>query len=133
MEQTYVMIKPDAVKRKLIGEVIARFEKRGFDIAKMKMLNISDELAQKHYEEHVGKPFFNPLIDFITSGPVVSMIIEGENAVKIVRKMCGPTNCADAQPGTIRGDFSIHYNLNIIHSSDSAESAKREIKTFFNE
>ena len=132
MEQTFVMIKPDAVERKLIGEIVSRFEKRGLTIKAMKMINVTKELAARHYQEHVGKPFYDPLIEFITSGPVVPMIIEGPNSVSIVRKMCGTTNCAEAAPGTIRGDYSIHYNLNIIHSSDSVESAQREIANFFN-
>lgn len=133
MERTYLMVKPDGVQRGLVGEVIARFEKKGFKIAGLKMLQISRELAEKHYGEHLGKPFFEPLVGFITSGPVVAMVIEGLDAVSAAREMMGATNPLKAAPGTIRGSFGIDIGRNVIHGSDSLESAKREISIFFKE
>lgn len=131
MEQTYVMIKPDGVQRNLIGEIITRIEKKGYKIAAMKMIKISKETAEMHYGEHQGKPFFNGLVNFITSGPVVAMVVEGEDAVAGMRKMMGATNPLNADFGTIRGDFGIDVGRNIIHGSDSLENAKREIAIFF--
>lgn len=133
MEQTYLMIKPDGVKRKLTGEIINRFEKRGFTLSAAKVMTISEDLAKKHYAEHVEKPFFPGLLSFITSGPVFAMVITGENVVKEARKMMGATNPADASPGTIRGDYATVMSENIIHGSDSTESAEREINLFFPE
>jgi nucleoside-diphosphate kinase len=127
------MVKPDGVQRGLIGEIITRFEKRGFKIIALKMLRISRELAEKHYGEHVGKPFFEPLVGFITSGPVVAMVIEGKNAVAAAREMMGATDPLKATPGTIRGSFGIDIGRNVIHGSDSPDSARREISIFFRE
>jgi len=127
------MVKPDGVQRGLIGEIISRFERRGFKICALKMIKIPRELAERHYEEHKGKSFFPSLIDYITSGPVVCMILEGDNAVSVVRAMMGKTNPQDAAPGTIRGDLGIQTGRNIVHGSDSPESAKREIELFFND
>lgn len=131
MERTYLMVKPDGVQRGLAGEIIARFERKGFKIAALKMLRISRELAEKHYGEHVGKPFFESLVGFITSGPVVAMVIEGKDAVSAAREMMGATNPLKAAPGTIRGSYGIDIGRNIIHGSDSPESAQREIALFF--
>ncbi len=131
MEQSLVLIKPDGVARGYIGDIIGRFEKRGLTIAKMEMMTLSREKAEVHYGEHVGKPFYPPLIDFITSGPLVAMVITGDRAISIVRSMCGTTDAGLAAPGTIRGDLSIYNNRNVVHSSDSVESAQREIGIFF--
>lgn len=133
MERTYLMVKPDGVQRGLAGEIIARFEKKGFKIVALKMLRISRELAEKHYGEHVGKPFFESLVGFITSGPVVAMVIEGKDAVSAAREMMGATNPLKAAPGTIRGAYGIDIGRNVIHGSDSRESAEREIALFFKE
>lgn len=133
MEKSFVMIKPDGVQRELIGEIIGRFEKKGAKIIGLKLMRIKRELAEKHYEVHQGKPFFEELIKFITSGPVVAMVFEGENMVDIVRKMIGATNPANALPGTVRGDFVLDTGQNIIHASDSLENAAREISLFFKE
>ena len=133
MEQTYVMIKPDGVARQLIGSIVARFEARGFNLIQARLLNVSRAMAEEHYGEHKEKPFFGELVDFITSGPVFAMVWEGDNAVKTVRKMVGSTNPQEAESGTIRGDFALSIANNIIHASDSTESAAREIKIFFNE
>jgi len=127
------MVKPDGVQRGLAGEIIARFEKKGFKIVALKMLRISRELAEKHYGEHVGKPFFESLVGFITSGPVVAMVIEGKDAVSAAREMMGATNPLKAAPGTIRGAYGIDIGRNVIHGSDSRESAEREIALFFKE
>ncbi|MDG5787598.1 nucleoside-diphosphate kinase [Evansella sp. AB-P1] len=131
MEQTFLMVKPDGVQRNLIGEIVARFEKKGFTLAGAKMLAISQDLAETHYEEHKDKPFFNELVGFITSSPVFAMVWEGENVISEARKMMGKTNPNEALPGTIRGDFGVHMSMNIIHGSDSVESAEREIGLFF--
>ena len=132
MKQTLVLCKPDAVERSLVGEIISRFEKKGLKIAALRMLTIGPELAEKHYAEHIGKPFYKDLVDFIGRSPAVAMIIEGpEDTWEIVRKMMGATNAAQAEPGTIRGDFSALFTENLVHGSDSAESAKREIEIFF--
>lgn len=125
------MLKPDAIQRGLCGEIIARFERRGLKIVAMKMLWITKELAEKHYGEHRGKKFFEGLISYITSGPVIAMVIEGKNAVKLVREMMGKTNPQESMPGTIRGDYGIELGRNIIHGSDSLASAEREIALFF--
>ncbi|OGS41538.1 MAG: nucleoside-diphosphate kinase [Euryarchaeota archaeon RBG_16_62_10] len=133
MERTFVMVKPDGVQRGLVGNIVQRFEERGYKVCAMKMLRIQHELAERHYEEHKSKEFFEPLLSYITSGPVVCMVLEGENAVATVRAMMGKTNPQDAAPGTIRADFAQVTGRNIVHGSDSSESAKREIKLFFND
>jgi len=125
------MLKPDTVRRKLIGRIIQRFEDKGLEIVEMKMLKIPKELAEKLYEEHKNKDFFKSLVDFITSGRVVVMVIEGENAISVVRKMIGKTNPLEAEMGTIRGDFGYSTPDNLVHASDSQESAKREMQLFF--
>jgi nucleoside-diphosphate kinase len=131
-ERTFVMVKPDAVQRGLIGEFVARFERRGLKIVAMKMLVVSDKLAKDHYAEHAAKPFFPALTGFIMSGPAVAMVIEGKGAVGIVRSMNGATNPVNSAPGTIRGDYALDTGRNVIHASDSPESAKREISLYFN-
>ena len=131
MEQTFSMVKPDAVQRNLVGEIIGRFEKKGLKLVALKLLKISREMAERHYAEHVGKPFFDDLVAFITSGPVVAMIWEGQNAVQVLRTMMGKTDPQEASPGTIRGDFGLFTGNNIVHGSDSLESASREISLFF--
>ncbi len=132
MERTLVILKPDAVQRGLIGPILTRIEQRGFRIVAMKMMRISRELAERHYAEHKGKSFYEGLIAFITSAPVVVMVVEGPQAVRIIRQMMGKTNAADAAPGTIRGDFALSMK-NLIHGSDSPESAAREIALYFRE
>ncbi|MBT9168229.1 MAG: Nucleoside diphosphate kinase [Syntrophomonadaceae bacterium] len=131
MERTFLMIKPDGVQRNLVGEIISRFEKKGFQLVALKLIQISPELAAKHYGEHVGKPFYGGLLEFITSVPVVAMVWQGLNAVAVARTMMGKTNPADAAPGTIRGDLAVFMGNNVVHGSDSPESAEREIKLFF--
>ena len=132
MKQTLVLCKPDAVERSLVGEIISRFEKKGLKIVALRMLVIGPDIAEKHYAEHVGKPFYDDLVDFIGRSPAVAMVIEGpEDTWEIVRKMMGATNAAQAESGTIRGDFSALFTENLVHGSDSAESAKREIEIFF--
>ena len=131
MEQTYVMIKPDGVQRSLIGEIIARIEKKGYKIVAMRMLNISKATAEIHYGEHKGKPFFDGLVNFIISAPVAAMVIEGNDVVAGMRKMLGATNPLEADFGTIRGDYGVDLGRNIMHASDSLESAEREIGIFF--
>ncbi|WP_261129132.1 nucleoside-diphosphate kinase [Bacillus sp. Marseille-Q3570] len=133
MEKTFLMVKPDGVQRNLIGEIVNRFERKGFKLAGAKLMQISDELAQNHYGEHKERPFFGELVDFITSGPVFAMVWEGENVIATARNMMGKTNPSDAAPGTIRGDYAVQVGQNIIHGSDSPESAEREINLFFNE
>ncbi|MEJ2770070.1 nucleoside-diphosphate kinase [Stygiolobus sp. CP8521M] len=130
-QRTFVMIKPDGVKRRLVGEIISRFEKRGFNIVAMKMVHIDRTTAERLYEEHKGKSFFEELINYITSGPVVCMVVEGEEAVTVVRKMIGNTDPKEAPPGTIRGDYALTKAENVIHASDSEEKAKREMNIFF--
>ena len=129
--KTFFMIKPDGVKRNLIGDVVSRVEKEGFVITKMKMMSISDDLAKRHYAEHSEKPFFNDLLDFITSGPVVAMEVDGEDAVSEIRRIMGATNPSDAEPGTIRADLATKLEENVVHGSDSEESAERELSLFF--
>lgn len=133
MERTLVLIKPDGVQRGLIGEIIARFERRGLRLVGMKFMQISRELAARHYGEHEGKPFYAGLIDYITSGPVVAMVWEGQQAIRIVRDMMGSTRPVEAAPGTIRGDYALEVGRNIVHGSDGEESALREINLFFKE
>ncbi len=131
VERTLVLIKPNGVARGLVGEVTARVERRGFHLRGMKMLRVSRELAEKHYEEHIGKPFFGELVDFITSGPIVAMAVEGPSAVKVVRDMMGATDPREAAPGTIRGDYALEIGENVVHGSDSVESANRELGLYF--
>ncbi len=130
-ERTFVAIKPDAVKRGLIGKIIEKIEDKGYKIIAMKMLRVSPELAAKHYEEHIEKPFYGELIKFITSAPIVAMILQGENAIAGVRKFMGKTNPDEAEVGSIRGDFAQVTRYNVIHGSDGKESAEREINLFF--
>jgi len=131
MERTFVMVKPDGFRRGLVGEILARFERKGFRIVGLKALKISQELAERHYAEHREKPFFPSLVGFITSGPVVAMVLEGPNAVAEVRKMMGATHPKDALPGTIRGDYATTIDENVIHGSATPEDAEREIALFF--
>lgn len=132
MERTFLMIKPDGVQRGLIGEIVSRFEKKGFKLVNAKLMTVSRELAEKHYEELKDKPFFGELVDFITSGPVFAMIWEGNNVISAARAMMGKTNPAEAAPGTIRADYAVSVGMNIIHGSDSPENAQREIDLWFN-
>lgn len=131
VERTFALLKPDAIQRGLVGPILARFERRGLKIVGLKLMHVSRSLAEAYYAEHKGKPFYEPLMAYITSGPVVAMVLEGDGAVAIVRKMMGKTNSAEAEPGTIRGDFALTIGRNVIHGSDSPESAKREIGFFF--
>jgi nucleoside-diphosphate kinase len=131
VENTYVMVKPDGVARGLVGEVISRFESKGLKLIQMRMLTIDEELAGRHYAEHTEKPFFGELVEFITSGPVVAMEWSGESAVSVARTLMGGTNPAEAAPGTIRGDLATVITHNIVHGSDSLESAERELGIFF--
>ena len=126
-----VLVKPDAVQRGLVGEIIGRLERRGMKLAGMKLMRVAPELAREHYGAHLGKPFFEGLVAFITSSPLVAIAVEGENAVDVVRATMGATNPADAAPGTIRGDFGLTIGANLIHGSDSAESAAAELALFF--
>ena len=131
MEKTFAMIKPDAVQRGLVGAIISRYEAKGLRIAAMKIMNVTEEIARQHYAEHVEKPFFPGLLEYITSGPVVALVIEGKHAVAEVRKLNGATNPLEAACGTIRGDFAVDVNANVIHGSDSVASAEREIAIYF--
>ena len=131
MDRTFVMIKPDGVQRGLVGEIIRRIENRGMKILGMKFIKISPEQAKKHYKEHKGQDFYEPLLKFMTSGPVVAMVIEGRDCVKQVRKLAGETDPNNAAPGTIRYDFAQHITRNIIHAADSDSSAEREIAIYF--
>ena len=125
------MLKPGVLNRRIVGEVINRLERKGLKLVGLKMMNISEELAGKHYAEHEGKPFFGDLVNYITSAPVVAMVWQGEDCVTLVRKLCGATKPSEAAPGTIRGDFCLHTQFNVIHASDSDASAEREINLFF--
>ena len=131
MQQTLVLLKPDAVERKLVGEIISRLEKRGLKIAAMKMLWVDEALAKRHYAIHEGKSFFDELVEFITSGPIVAAVFEGKNVVTEVRSVMGATDPADAAPGTIRADLAEDIGHNLIHGSDSEETAEKEIQLFF--
>lgn len=126
-----MMVKPDGTSRGIVGEVVSRIEAKGLKIAAMKMMEIDEDLAKRHYAEHEGKPFFSDLVSFITSGTVVAMVVEGREAVNVARTLIGKTDPKEAEPGTIRGDFGIDVGRNIAHGSDSLESAKREISLFF--
>ncbi len=130
-ERTFTLLKPDAVQRGLVGAILRRFERRGLKLVGMKLMRVSKELAESYYAEHKGKPFFEPLVRYVTSSPVVAIVLEGENAVAVVRKMMGKTNSAEAEPGTVRGDYGLIIGRNIIHGSDSPASATREIGLFF--
>ncbi len=131
IERTYAMLKPGVLSRRIAGEIITRLERKGFDIVGLKIMRISRELAEIHYAEHKEKPFFGELVDYITSGPVVAMVLEGDQAIKMLRLIAGSTKPLEATPGTIRGDYAMHTNVNIIHASDSPEAAVREIGLFF--
>jgi len=131
IERTFVMIKPDAVERKLIGEIISRFEKKGFRIVAMKMIRMRKEQAEELYSPHREKPFYRDLVNFATRGPVVVMVLEGDSAVDVVRLMIGSTDGRKASPGTIRGDYALDIQENVVHASDSRESFEREHKIFF--
>lgn len=130
-ERTFLAVKPDAVQRGLVGEIIQRFEKRGYKLVGLKMMQVSRETAETHYGEHKGKPFFDGLVNFITSSPIVAMAWEGNNVIATARKMMGATNPQNAEPGTIRGDFAVDFGMNVIHGSDSPASAERELGIFF--
>lgn len=131
MERTFAMIKPEGVARGLVGAIIQRIESKGYRIVALKMLRLTPEMAARHYAEHQGKPFYGELVDHITSGPVVAMVLEGPGVIAGLRRMMGPTNPQDAPPGTIRGDFALEVGQNVIHGSDSPASAEREITLFF--
>ncbi|WP_292373050.1 MULTISPECIES: nucleoside-diphosphate kinase [unclassified Methanosarcina] len=131
MEQTYVMVKPDGVQRGLVGEIISRIEKRGLKLVALRMNVISEATAKEHYGEHAAKPFFPGLVEFITSGPSVSMVVAGKDAIRVMRAINGATNPVDAAPGTIRGDFALDVGRNVVHASDSPEAAAREIAIHF--
>lgn len=131
IEQTYIMIKPDAVSNRHIGEIVNRIERSGLTIERMVLEMVTPEQAAANYAEHQGKPFYEGLVSYITSGPVVKMVVSGENAVANMRRLMGATDCAKAEPGTIRGDFGLSVDANVIHGSDSPASAEREIAIFF--
>jgi nucleoside-diphosphate kinase len=131
MQRTLIIFKPDCVQRRLVGQILGRFESKGLRVAALKMIRVDRALGEKHYAEHQGKPFFNGLIEFITGGPVVVGVLEGNEAVSVVRAMLGATSGVAAAPGTVRGDFSISKQNNLIHGSDSPESAQREIALWF--
>lgn len=133
MQKSFIMVKPDGVQRGIVGEVVRRFEDKGFKLVGAKLMNVPTELAETHYGEHKERPFFGELVDFITSAPVFAMVWEGENVISTSRLMIGETNPAEAIPGSIRGDFAVTVGKNIIHGSDSPESAEREINLFFDE
>jgi nucleoside-diphosphate kinase len=133
MERSLVLIKPDAIQRGLAGEIISRLENKGLKIVAMKMLHMDTDLAQRHYAIHKGKAFFDDLVSFITSSPIIAIVFQGKNAVAVVRGLMGETDPANARPGTIRGDFGIDIGRNLIHGSDSVENASKEIGLFFSE
>jgi nucleoside-diphosphate kinase len=133
MERTLILVKPDAFARSLSGEIIARFERKGLRILALRHMTVTRELAEEHYAEHAERPFFGELVDFITSGPIVAMVLEGQDAVKAARQVIGATNPLEAAPGSIRGDFAIETGQNMVHGSDSPESAARESALFFGE
>ncbi len=131
MQKTLVLLKPDSVQRGLVGELISRLERKGLKLVAAKLMQVTRDLAHRHYGDHVGKPFFEGLVEFITSGPLMALVVEGDNAVEVVRKTMGATNPQDAAPGTVRGDLAASIGQNLIHGSDSADSAAREIELFF--
>ncbi|MFW5843836.1 MAG: nucleoside-diphosphate kinase [Spirochaetota bacterium] len=130
-ERTFVMLKPGVLQRRLVGEVVGRFERKGLNVIAMKLMYIDRTLAERHYQEHVDKPFFASLVDYITSGPVIAMVWEGESAISTVRTLAGATNPQNAAPGTIRGDLALVTQNNVVHASDSPESSAREMSLFF--
>ena len=131
IQRTFAMLKPGVLQRRIVGDVIARFERKGLNIIGLKVMTIPPVMAATHYAEHQGKSFYDSLIQYITSGPVVAMAIEGDEAIQLVRRICGPTAVCESLPGTVRGDYCVHTTNNIIHSSDSPASAERELKIFF--
>lgn len=131
MERTLVLIKPDGVRRNIVGEVISRIERKGLNLAAMELRTLDADTAKTHYEEHATRPFFESLVDFITGGPLVAIVVEGERAIEAFRALAGATDPVTASPGTIRGDFALEVQQNIVHGSDSTYSAEREIKLFF--
>jgi nucleoside-diphosphate kinase len=131
MQKSLVLLKPDCVERRLVGEIIGRFERKGLNIIAMKMVRVTPELSKQHYAEHVSKPFYPNLEEFITSSPIVAMVIEGLDVVRVIREMLGATSGLKAAPGTIRGDFSSSRQMNLVHASDSEESAAREVSLYF--
>lgn len=131
IQRTFAMLKPGVLQRRIVGDVLSRLERKGLNIIGLKVMTIPPLLAATHYAEHQGKSFYDPLIEYIISGPVVAMCIEGDEAIQLVRRICGPTAVCESLPGTIRGDYCMHTNHNIIHASDSPESAERELKLFF--
>ncbi len=131
LERTFVLVKPDGVRRGLVGEILGRFERKGLKIVALKQLRVAPELAQRHYAEHEGKPFYPALIQHITSGPVVAMALEGRSAIAVVRLLTGATNPQTAAPGTVRGDFGLGITPNLVHASDSSDSASRELALYF--
>ena len=133
MDRTLILVKPDAFARGLTGEIIRRFERKGLTIVALKHMQVTEDLAKRHYAEHEGKPFFGELVEFITSGPIVAMVLEGDEAVRAARQVIGATNPLEAAPGSIRGDFAIAVGQNMVHGSDSPESAAREAALFFPE
>jgi nucleoside-diphosphate kinase len=133
MDRTLILVKPDAFARSLTGEIIARFERKGLRVVALRHMTVARDVAERHYEEHAEKPFFGELVDFITSGPIVAMVLEGIDAVRAARQVIGATNPLEAAPGSIRGDFAIEMGQNMVHGSDSAESAAREAALFFPE
>lgn len=133
MERTFIMIKPDGVQRNLVGEVVRRFETKGFTLVGLRLMKVSRELAEKHYDVHKERPFFGSLVDFITSAPVVAMVWEGDGVVAAARKIIGATNPLTAEPGTIRGDYGVSIGRNLIHGSDAIETAQREISLWFSD
>jgi nucleoside-diphosphate kinase len=131
MDRTLILVKPDAFARRLTGEIVARFERKGLHLANLRLMTLDVATAQRHYAEHEGKPFFDGLVSFITSGPIVAMVLEGPNAIEAARQLIGATNGIEASPGSIRGDYALEVRRNLVHGSDSPESAEREIATFF--
>ena len=131
IERTFTMLKPGVLSRRIAGEIVTRIERKGFDIVAAKLMRMPRSLAEIHYAEHRGKPFFDELVAYITSGPVFAMVLEGDSVILMLRRFCGSTKADDALPGTIRGDYAMHTGLNIIHASDSPDSAEREIMLFF--
>ena len=131
MERTLILVKPDAFARNLTGEIIARFERKGLRLAALKLMTMTRELAERHYAEHEGKPFFGELVEFITSGPIMALVLEGQDAIRAARQVIGATNPLEASSGSIRGDYAIAVGQNMVHGSDSPESGEREAKLFF--
>jgi nucleoside-diphosphate kinase len=131
VDRTLILVKPDAFERGLTGEIIARFENKGLKIVALRHMTVTEDLAKQHYAEHDGKPFFGELVEFITSGPIVAMVLEGDQAIKAARQVIGATNPLEAAPGSIRGDFAIEVGQNMVHGSDSPESGQREVALFF--